>query len=169
MANGAAGTWPATSGAPLAADHEAALGNMQALLAVARGLKPRLVVIVDDSADQFSITSDLGGKVQRVKLLQAYLDGEFDAALAELEPKESQDESFDEDPLVAELEHICRDVAKDRTISADDNLFEVGVSSLTLTEVVLAIDEKYPGKLDISDLFDYPTLREIAAFLKRDT
>jgi acyl carrier protein len=38
-----------------------------------------------------------------------------------------------------------------------------------LTEVVLAIDEKYPGKLDISDLFDYPTLREIAAFLKRGT
>ena len=53
------------------AAHEAALGNMQALLAVARGLKPRLVVIVDDSADQFSITSDLGGKVQRVNLPQS--------------------------------------------------------------------------------------------------
>ena len=78
-------------------------------------------------------------------------------------------ESLDEDPLVAELEQICREVAKDRKIGADDNLFEVGVSSLTLTEVVLAIDEKYPGKLDISDLFDYPTLREIAAFLQRDT
>ena len=115
------------------------------------------------------IPKTTSGKVQRVKLLQAYLDGDFDEALSELEPKESHDESFDEDPLVAELEHICRDVAKDRTISADDNLFEVGVSSLTLTEVVLAIDEKYPGKLDISDLFDYPTLREIAAFLKRDT
>ena len=73
----------------------------------------------------------------------------------------------DADPLVAELEQICRTVAKDRRIGADDNLFEIGVSSLTLTEVVLAIDERYPGKLDISDLFDYPTLREIAAFLKR--
>jgi len=41
------------------------------------------------------------------------------------------------------------------------------VSSLTLTEIVLAIDERYPGKLDISDLFDYPTLREVAAFLRR--
>jgi len=34
---------------------------------------------------------------------------------------------------------------------------------------VLAIDEKYPGKLDISDLFDYPTLREIATFLKENS
>ena len=115
------------------------------------------------------IPKTTSGKVQRAKLLQSYLDGEFDEMLAELEPSETDDESFSDDPLVAELEHICRDVAKDRTISADDNLFEVGVSSLTLTEIVLAIDEKYPGKLDISDLFDYPTLREIAAFLKRDT
>jgi len=32
---------------------------------------------------------------------------------------------------------------------------------------VLAIDERYPDKLDISDLFDYPTLREVAAFMQR--
>ncbi len=115
------------------------------------------------------IPKTTSGKVQRGKLLESYFDGEFDAVLSELQPSEAVEESVDDDPLVAELEQICRDVAKDRKIGADDNLFEVGVSSLTLTEVVLAIDEKYPGKLDISDLFDYPTLREIAAFLKRDT
>jgi len=70
--------------------------------------------------------------------------------------------------LLAELEAICREFAKDRTIGVDDNLFEVGVSSLTLTEIVLAIDEKHPGKIDISDLFDYPTLREIAVFMGRE-
>ena len=70
--------------------------------------------------------------------------------------------------MIAELELICREFSKERSIGADDNLFEVGVSSLTLTEIVLAIDEKYPGKLDISDLFDYPTLREIAAFMKEE-
>ena len=115
------------------------------------------------------IPKTTSGKVQRGKLLESYFDGEFDAVLNELRPTEAAEESADADPLVAELELICREAAKDRTIGADDNLFEVGVSSLTLTEVVLAIDEKYPGKLDISDLFDYPTLREIAAFLKRDT
>ena len=71
--------------------------------------------------------------------------------------------------LVAELETICREFSKDRKIGPDDNLFEVGVSSLTLTEIVLAIDEKHPGKLDISDLFDYPTLRAIAAFIKENS
>jgi acyl-CoA synthetase (AMP-forming)/AMP-acid ligase II/acyl carrier protein len=114
------------------------------------------------------IPKTTSGKVQRAKLLTAYLDGEFDAVLAELAPaEEAEGDGHDADPLVAELERISREVAKDRRISADDNLFEVGVSSLTLTEIVLAIDERHPGKLDISDLFDYPTLREIAAFLKR--
>jgi len=112
------------------------------------------------------IPKTTSGKVQRAKLLQAYFDGEFDEVLDELHPSDTVPGDTDEDPLVAELEVICREFSKDRKIGPDDNLFEVGVSSLTLTEIVLAIDEKHPGKLDISDLFDYPTLREIAVFIK---
>jgi len=114
------------------------------------------------------IPKTTSGKVQRGKLLQSYLEGEFDDVVAKLVPQDTAADAVDDDPLVAELETICREFSKDRRIGPDDNLFEVGVSSLTLTEIVLAIDEKHPGKLDISDLFDYPTLREIAAFLKRN-
>ena len=113
------------------------------------------------------IPKTTSGKVQRVKLLNAYLDGDYDDVVAELAPIEAVDEALDEDPLVAELEAICREFSKERRIGPDDNLFEVGVSSLTLTEIVLAVEEKYPGKLDISDLFDYPTLREIADYMRR--
>ena len=105
------------------------------------------------------------GKVQRAALLNAYLDGDFDEVLAKLAPQDVAAPT-DEDPLVAELELICREHVKERPIGPDDNLFEVGVSSLTLTEIALAIDERYPGRLDIADMFDYPTLREIAAYLK---
>jgi acyl-CoA synthetase (AMP-forming)/AMP-acid ligase II/acyl carrier protein len=113
------------------------------------------------------IPKTTSGKVQRVQLLNAYLDGEFGDVLRELAPAAATDEALDDDPLVAELETICREFSKERRIGPDDNLFEVGVSSLTLTEIVLAVDEKYPGKLDISDLFDYPTLREIADYMRR--
>jgi acyl-CoA synthetase (AMP-forming)/AMP-acid ligase II/acyl carrier protein len=113
------------------------------------------------------IPKTTSGKVQRVNLLNAYLDGEFDDVIRASGPAPAAPVS-DDDPLVSELISICSEFAKDRSIGADDNLFEVGVSSLTLTEIVLAIDERYPGKLDISDLFDYPTLREIADFLRRD-
>lgn len=114
------------------------------------------------------IPKTTSGKVQRVKLLNAYLDGEYDEKLQKLQPQEVV-EIEHEDPLIAELMTICAEFAKERSIGPDDNLFEVGVSSLTLTEIVLAIDERYPGKLDISDLFDYPTLRQVADFLRRET
>jgi acyl-CoA synthetase (AMP-forming)/AMP-acid ligase II/acyl carrier protein len=106
------------------------------------------------------------GKVQRAVLLNGYLDGEYDEILASIAPK-TVGGATDADPLVAELELICREFVKERVIGPDDNLFEVGVSSLTLTEIALAVDERYPGKLDIADMFDYPTLREIAEFLRR--
>ncbi len=106
------------------------------------------------------------GKIQRAALLNAYLDGDFDEVLGKL-AGDTSTEGLDDDPLVAELEMICREHSKERTIGPDDNLFEIGISSLTLTEIALAVDERYPGQLDISDIFDYPTLREIAEFLRQ--
>ena len=112
------------------------------------------------------IPKTTSGKVQRAALLNAYLDGEYDDIIGKLTSTVTE-EGLDDDPLVAELELICREYSRERTIGPDDNLFEVGISSLTLTEIAMAVDEKYPGKLDISDMFDYPTLREIAEFLRQ--
>jgi acyl carrier protein len=95
------------------------------------------------------------------------MEGDFQDLVAQLSQHTDSQDELDDDPLVRELELICREFSKDRIIGPDDNLFEVGVSSLTLTEIVLAVEEKHPGKLDISDLFDYPTIRELADFMRR--
>ena len=121
---------------------------------------------VDQVIPVSRIPKTTSGKVQRVKLLQAYFDGEFDEVLGQLQPADAVIESVEEDPLLTELVQICREFAKERKVGADDNLFEIGISSLTLIEIVLAIDERHSGKLDISDLFDHPTLREVAVFIK---
>jgi acyl-CoA synthetase (AMP-forming)/AMP-acid ligase II/acyl carrier protein len=115
------------------------------------------------------IPKTTSGKVQRSLLAEAYLDGEFAAVQSELaalsgDTSDSEDET---DPLVAELLATCHEFVRDRKIGPDDNLFETGVSSLTLTEIMLAIDQKYPGKVDITDLFDHPTIRQIATFMRR--
>ena len=136
------------------------IGRVRDLIGEQTGLEVDKVIPVS------RIPKTTSGKVQRVKLLQAYFDGEFDDVLVQLQPADTVGSETNQDPLVAELEVICREFAKDRKIGPDDNLFEVGVSSLTLTEIVLAIDERHPGKFDISDLFDYPTLREIATFIE---
>ena len=115
------------------------------------------------------IPKTTSGKVQRAKLLQSYFDGEFESVLNELQSVALQIPSevkIEKDELLTDLLKICNEFIKERKVGADDNLFEIGVTSLTLVEVVLAIDEKYPQILDISDLFDYPTLREVSIFMK---
>ena len=147
--------------------HRQSAEQFQPLIAAVRDLIGEQTGLeVDRVIPVQRIPKTTSGKVQRAKLLQSYFDGEFDDVIAELQPVAAEDEATDSDPLVAELVAISREFSKERTIGPDDNLFEVGVSSLTLTEIVLAIDEKHPGKLDISDLFDYPTLREVAEFMK---
>ena len=113
------------------------------------------------------IPKTTSGKVQRAKLLNAYLDGEFVGVLEATAPEAVPGDAAGDGATVDRLLAICREFSKERAVGPDDNLFEVGLSSLTLTEIVLAIDEQHAAKLDISDLFDYPTLREIAAFLDR--
>jgi len=114
------------------------------------------------------IPKTTSGKIQRAHLAAAYQKGEYAEVLSEISPAIEEDD-LDEDPLIREIEKICREFSKERKIGPDDNLFEVGVSSLTLTEIVLAIEEKHPGSLDISDLFDYPTIRELANFMREKT
>lgn len=137
---------------------------VSALVAEKTGLE------VDHVIPVARIPKTTSGKVQRGQLAASYLDGAFDEALQALAALASQELEGTEkadDPLVVELEQICREFSKDRRIGPDDNLFEVGVSSLTLTEIVLAIDERYPGKVDISDLFDHPTIRQLSACIRR--
>ena len=64
-----------------------------------------------------------------------------------------------------QLLRICNQQIENMEVAADDNLFELGISSLTLAEIHAAIDDRWPDKVDVTDLFDYPTVTELAAFL----
>jgi len=48
----------------------------------------------------------------------------------------------------------------------NDNLFEVGASSLKLIEIHEQIDRLYPGLIDLTELFDFPTISELAKHLE---
>jgi acyl-CoA synthetase (AMP-forming)/AMP-acid ligase II/acyl carrier protein len=118
------------------------------------------------------IPKTTSGKVQRAHLSASYLDGEFSdvmAGLAKLASNETKAVAGDSDSLEAEILSVCLEFAKDRKVGLDDNLFEIGISSLTLTEIMLGVDQKFPGVVDVSDLFDYPTVREIAGLIRSRT
>ncbi|HUX74904.1 MAG TPA: non-ribosomal peptide synthetase [Steroidobacteraceae bacterium] len=115
------------------------------------------------------IPKTTSGKVQRHFLEAALIDGEFDPQLAELAalregPAGSPQLRGSE--LQARLRAICEAALPGKRIDVDDNLFDIGASSLKLIEIHEAIDRDYPGLIDLTELFDHPTIGKLAAHLQ---
>ena len=43
---------------------------------------------------------------------------------------------------------------------------ELGTSSLTLAQIYQRIETVYPGQLEVTDFFDYPTIADLAKYLE---
>jgi acyl-CoA synthetase (AMP-forming)/AMP-acid ligase II/acyl carrier protein len=114
------------------------------------------------------IPKTTSGKVQRHLLEQAYIDAEFDADLAELaELKASSGAGHAAaQGLEARLQSICEAALPGKKIGVDDNLFEIGASSLKLIEIHESVDRDFPGMIDLTELFDYPTIAQLAKHLE---
>jgi acyl-CoA synthetase (AMP-forming)/AMP-acid ligase II/acyl carrier protein len=116
------------------------------------------------------IPKTTSGKVQRHLLEQAYVEGEFDVDLAEL--KNLRDarggaDSHAEGGLEARLQTLCETALPGKRIGVNDNLFEIGASSLKLIEIHESIDRDFPGMVDLTELFDYPTIAQLAKHLEK--
>ncbi|MDP9083497.1 MAG: non-ribosomal peptide synthetase, partial [Pseudomonadota bacterium] len=115
------------------------------------------------------IPKTTSGKVQRHLLEQAYIDGEFDAALAELQAmREIRGDAarVSGSDLETRLQSICETALPGKRIDVDDNLFEIGASSLKLIEIHENIDRDFPGLIDLTELFDHPTIADLAKHLQ---
>jgi acyl-CoA synthetase (AMP-forming)/AMP-acid ligase II/aryl carrier-like protein len=115
------------------------------------------------------IPKTTSGKVQRHLLEEAYIDGEFDADLEELKslreaPGAAGQASGTE--LETRLQSICEAALAGKRIDVNDNLFEIGASSLKLIEIHENIDRDFPGRIDLTELFDHPTIADLAKHLE---
>ncbi len=115
------------------------------------------------------IPKTTSGKFQRRILSDAFEKGEYDTVLKEIESlTQPQETTLDESlsPLQLELKELCNSVIEDHSLSVNDNFFESGISSLVLAEIHQKIDDRYPGKVDVVDLFEYQTIIDLAEFLQ---
>lgn len=124
------------------------------------------------------IPKTTSGKVQRFLLIGSLEAGEFTPLIpvyAEPSANEYSEQFLSDKQVVVnttpELDTagtllvICNGEVEGIEVSVDDNLFELGISSLTLAQIHAAIEERWPDQVDITDLFDYPTVAELAVFL----
>ena len=114
------------------------------------------------------IPKTTSGKIQRHLLEEAYANGEFDAQLQALAAlREARGGGGGARSAIEEkLKGICETALGGRRVDITDNLFELGASSLKLIEIHEQIDREYPGKIDLTELFDFPTIGELATHLE---
>ena len=117
------------------------------------------------------IPKTTSGKIQRHLLEESYLDGEFDAELKELAALRAAErgggvEAGSLTEIEDKLKTICDTALEGKRVGLNDNLFEIGASSLKLIEIHERIDHEYPGLVDLTELFDFPTIGELARHLQ---
>ena len=115
------------------------------------------------------IPKTTSGKIQRHLLEQSYVDGEFEGelqALAALREARRGPETASRNEIEEKLRTICDTALGGKRVDVNDNLFELGASSLKLIEIHERIDHEYPGQVDLTELFDFPTIAELARHLE---
>ena len=135
--------------------------------AVRRAINEHVGLAVSAVIPVRQLPKTTSGKAQRFILARQYQDGEFSEILQQLHALDSP--AQDDEPTLNALERtlleICQTLLPDQKIGPDDNLFELGTSSLTLAQIYEHIETRYPGRLEVTDFFDYPTVKSLAAYL----
>ena len=115
------------------------------------------------------IPKTTSGKIQRQALKESFENGEFDGELKELAALRAAQRgpgSTSRTQIEDRLKSICDAALEGKRIDVHDNLFEIGASSLKLIEIHEQIDREYPGQVELTELFDYPTIAELAQHLQ---
>jgi acyl-CoA synthetase (AMP-forming)/AMP-acid ligase II len=167
VATGVGGDQPGDEDVVLFVQHRAELADFVPLARAARAaIAEHLGLEVSRAIPVARIPRTTSGKLQRYLLADALRRGEFDEALHALAALDAQGERRD---AVSEVERAlleaCSACLGGRRIGPQDNVFELGVSSLALAQIHERIDRLYPGQLEVTDFFDYPTIGQLAAYL----
>ena len=150
-------------------------GGMEDFLPLAHGSRgsstSRLGLEVGAVVPVKRIPKTTSGKIQRHLLEESFLDGEFDAELQELAAttrtaRGGSPAAGSLTEIEDKLKTICDTALHGKRVGVNDNLFEIGASSLKLIEIHERIDHEYPGLVDLTELFDFPTIGELARHLQ---
>jgi len=134
--------------------------QVQSILAQTAGLHAHAVIPVN------SIPRTTSGKLQRYRLAEAFEQDEYTDVLMSLKKfMEGAGSATAGSDVGQQLLDVCRQVFPDRDIMPDQNLFELGADSLMLVKIHEEIDARFPGKVEVTDLFDYPTISSLASYI----
>lgn len=70
-----------------------------------------------------------------------------------------------ENKVEKELVELWMEMLGGREIGIDDNFFDIGGNSLKVISLMGKIGKSYPGEITVADIYNHPTVRELAAII----
>ncbi len=138
---------------------------IRAALAVDAGIEVAEVIPVS------AFPKTTSGKIQRFNLSNQYIAGKYGEVIAQIKQL-SAIEKVAEPGTINSIEQqlmaICKEVIPEREIAPNDDLFEIGISSLSLTQIHERLDQCFPDQVDLTDLFDYSSIRALANYIEKN-
>lgn len=145
-------------------------GDFDVLAAqIRRCLAKEMGIIVASVLRMSQLPKTTSGKVQRTALADRYLAGEWtDGICADAVGVVKSYEHSRGNLLEIEtsLRRLCEESAG-TDIGIHDDIFDLGLDSLKIAELVEKANVRFPGSLHIVDLYDYPTIAQIAALIAK--
>lgn len=84
----------------------------------------------------------------------------------DLTPKEKPCLNFRLSLDEEEISKVWKKILNKTEIGLDQNFFDIGGHSLLLSEVLFDLQKKFPGQIEIVDLFRFPTIRSLGEYLR---
>ena len=106
------------------------------------------------------------GKLQRYRLAQGWTAGEYDGLAARLDAVQAAGAEQAAGEVELTLLEICNRMLPGQAIDRDRNLFELGADSLLLVRIHEEIEAAFPGRVEVTDLFDHPTIASLAGYIE---
>jgi aryl carrier-like protein len=115
------------------------------------------------------IPKTTSGKIQRHVLEQEYLAGAFVDELQELARLKSVEPApaAQGSDIEQALRDICEQELDGQAIDRDESLFDIGASSIKLLAIHQRLERLWPGLVDVTDIFDHPSIAALASFIER--
>jgi acyl carrier protein len=63
------------------------------------------------------------------------------------------------------LAQICKEILGFEEINIHDSFFELGADSIILTRIHAEVEKQFPGKVSVTDIFEYPTVSRLSQYI----
>jgi len=148
--------------------------NMEGFLPIAESVNSLLLESYGFKADEIvpilKVPKTTSGKIQRKRIIQNYLAGQYDAQRGQLskviQSKENNLHICPENALDIEVENLFKDFFSlpDRALSA--NLWDMGIDSLLIMNFAEVIKTQFKVELSIPDLLSCRSITDISYLIR---